>query len=313
MATDGVQSEEWQTSAAISVANPLMHNDSKDTRLRFEYWPGDTFYIAVDGLGFIDEGADTLELGYPAPPMGLPEDALPDEVGTVTGLGLADGTGTLALFAAVPWDNWHELTGEHALAHLPGPAGESISLSFDSDTSALNVRVTSSEGSTILIPLRRASSQGTNYCTFRGGGVAVALSIAGNGIYVAANLQGELATGQIGIPGGQPFGPLDTLELATSADGSVGAFDFYGYRVDPWSGSIDEVTAALRDASGIGTAGDCAACPADFNGDGQLNVDDVDAFVLAFVSSDLAADLDANGSLNVDDIDAFVGSFLSGC
>ncbi|MEQ8769209.1 MAG: di-heme oxidoredictase family protein [Phycisphaerales bacterium] len=54
-------------------------------------------------------------------------------------------------------------------------------------------------------------------------------------------------------------------------------------------------------------------CPADMDNNGAINVDDIDAFVAAFLGGDLAADFDGNGSLNVDDIDAFIASFLTGC
>ncbi len=54
-------------------------------------------------------------------------------------------------------------------------------------------------------------------------------------------------------------------------------------------------------------------CAADLTGDGVLNVDDIDAFVAAFVGGDPIADLDGDGSVNIDDIDAFVASFLGGC
>ncbi|MEQ8771031.1 MAG: choice-of-anchor B family protein [Phycisphaerales bacterium] len=56
------------------------------------------------------------------------------------------------------------------------------------------------------------------------------------------------------------------------------------------------------------------ACFADCDGNGSLNVDDVDCFVAAFLGSDLGgADCDGNGSLNVDDVDCFVAGFLGGC
>jgi hypothetical protein len=55
-------------------------------------------------------------------------------------------------------------------------------------------------------------------------------------------------------------------------------------------------------------------CPADVDGSGSLNVDDVGAYVVAFLEGDLlAGDCDANGVLNVDDIECFVASFLGGC
>ncbi|GJM19518.1 MAG: hypothetical protein DHS20C14_17310 [Phycisphaeraceae bacterium] len=52
---------------------------------------------------------------------------------------------------------------------------------------------------------------------------------------------------------------------------------------------------------------------ADVDGNGVLNVDDIEAFVGSFLASDPVADIDANGVLNVDDIEAFVSSFLAGC
>ncbi|GJM18190.1 MAG: hypothetical protein DHS20C14_04030 [Phycisphaeraceae bacterium] len=59
---------------------------------------------------------------------------------------------------------------------------------------------------------------------------------------------------------------------------------------------------------------DCDSCPADLDGNGMLNVDDIDIFVTGFLGGDLGiADFDGNGALNVDDIDAFVLGFLEGC
>ncbi len=51
----------------------------------------------------------------------------------------------------------------------------------------------------------------------------------------------------------------------------------------------------------------------DMNGDGTLNVDDIDVLVAGFLANDPDADLDQNGAWNVDDIDLFVSSFLGGC
>ncbi|GJM19637.1 MAG: hypothetical protein DHS20C14_18500 [Phycisphaeraceae bacterium] len=51
---------------------------------------------------------------------------------------------------------------------------------------------------------------------------------------------------------------------------------------------------------------------ADLDANGALNVDDIDAFVTAFLGGSAEADFDGNCSLNVDDIDAFVTAFLGG-
>ncbi|GJM19956.1 MAG: hypothetical protein DHS20C14_21690 [Phycisphaeraceae bacterium] len=59
---------------------------------------------------------------------------------------------------------------------------------------------------------------------------------------------------------------------------------------------------------------DADPCICDCDGNGVLNVDDVDCFVAAFVGGDLAlGDCDGNGSLNVDDVDCFVACFIAGC
>ena len=56
------------------------------------------------------------------------------------------------------------------------------------------------------------------------------------------------------------------------------------------------------------------ACFADCDANGALNIDDIDCFIDAFTSGDLAgADCDANGTLNIDDVDCFVASFVAGC
>lgn len=54
-------------------------------------------------------------------------------------------------------------------------------------------------------------------------------------------------------------------------------------------------------------------CRADINGDGVLNIDDIDEFLIAFPGGDLAADCDGSGTLNIDDVDCFVSTFLAGC
>ncbi|MEZ6318681.1 MAG: GC-type dockerin domain-anchored protein [Phycisphaerales bacterium] len=56
-----------------------------------------------------------------------------------------------------------------------------------------------------------------------------------------------------------------------------------------------------------------SACPADVNGDGVLNLDDVNVFAAAFVGGNLIADVDGNGVLNLDDVNVFAASFIAGC
>jgi len=54
-------------------------------------------------------------------------------------------------------------------------------------------------------------------------------------------------------------------------------------------------------------------CPADLNGDGELNFFDVSAFLAAFVAGDSAADFDDNGEFNFFDVSAFLSAFSAGC
>ncbi len=57
-----------------------------------------------------------------------------------------------------------------------------------------------------------------------------------------------------------------------------------------------------------------ADCPADINGDGILDLQDISAFATAFASGDPAADLaEPFGVLDLSDVNAFVTSFLAGC
>jgi len=58
----------------------------------------------------------------------------------------------------------------------------------------------------------------------------------------------------------------------------------------------------------------CApSCPADLDGNGQLDFFDVSAFVTAHGNQDPAADIDGNGELNFFDVSAFVSAFADGC
>jgi len=56
-------------------------------------------------------------------------------------------------------------------------------------------------------------------------------------------------------------------------------------------------------------------CPADFNGDGQLNPDDLADYVSVYfaVPSGPASDYNSDGDTNPDDIADFIGAFFAGC
>ena len=54
-------------------------------------------------------------------------------------------------------------------------------------------------------------------------------------------------------------------------------------------------------------------CPADIDGDGDADVADFFAFVVAFAAGDPAADINSDGSIDVGDFFAFVAAFAAGC
>jgi|GEM_PF-2965206 len=54
-------------------------------------------------------------------------------------------------------------------------------------------------------------------------------------------------------------------------------------------------------------------CPIDVNGDGVLDLGDIQAFVALFLAGDIAADFNPDGVLDNGDIFAFVSAFLAGC
>jgi len=56
-----------------------------------------------------------------------------------------------------------------------------------------------------------------------------------------------------------------------------------------------------------------ASCPADLNGDGNLDFFDVSAFLTAFSEQDPAADFNGDGNFNFFDVSAFLSAFNAGC
>ena len=118
---------------------------------------------------------------------------------------------------------------------------------------------------------------------------------------------------------------LAALSAASAASPSLRAGAVVHAGTDAAAGGL-RVRGAVTDASGPAPAGGpvtvrptliallpAPACPADLNADGRVNVDDLEAFVNAFLAADPLADLDGNSAINVDDLEAFVQSFLAGC
>lgn len=99
-------------------------------------------------------------------------------------------------------------------------------------------------------------------------------------------------------------------------DGFTG-FNMAALDVAP-DGSIQIVGSAYNTAAGRAEAillssSDTPPCVADLNGDGVLDLADINLFIAGFVGHDPIADLTADGIYDLADINLFVGSFLMGC
>lgn len=62
-----------------------------------------------------------------------------------------------------------------------------------------------------------------------------------------------------------------------------------------------------------GWDGSTAPCAADFNGDGELDFFDVQAFLAAYAAADADADINGDSVLDFFDVLAFLGAFADGC
>jgi len=64
---------------------------------------------------------------------------------------------------------------------------------------------------------------------------------------------------------------------------------------------------------GLAPIGNYGACPADINGDGVLNLNDMVAFQKYYFHNDMRADVNHDGVLSVQDFSAFQSLFNAGC
>ncbi|MEZ6317759.1 MAG: S8 family serine peptidase [Phycisphaerales bacterium] len=92
---------------------------------------------------------------------------------------------------------------------------------------------------------------------------------------------------------------VESIMQTTAKDlGATGYDTSFGY-------GMPDAAAALAAAGTF--------CLVDINGDGMLNLDDINMFAAAFIAGSLVADLDGNGTLNLDDISVFAAGYLAGC
>ncbi|MFG0307352.1 MAG: GC-type dockerin domain-anchored protein [Phycisphaerales bacterium JB040] len=126
---------------------------------------------------------------------------------------------------------------------------------------------------------------------------------------------------------------LALLTLSACTHGaSAQSFDVSWYTIDAGGGTSSGGPFTLRatigqpDASGPLTGGAFTlrpgfwpgalrgpSCAADVNGDGVLDLGDIQAFVALFLAGDPGADFNPDGVLDNGDIQAFVTAFLEAC
>ncbi|MFG0314547.1 MAG: FG-GAP-like repeat-containing protein [Phycisphaerales bacterium] len=110
--------------------------------------------------------------------------------------------------------------------------------------------------------------------------------------------------------GDATFGPRVTLEIGGDAWG-LALGDLSG------DGRVDAVVTSKLNERIVWVENICEEtatdCPADLNGDGDLNFFDVSAFLIAYQSQNPLADFTGDGRCNFGDVSAFLTSYQAGC
>ncbi|MEZ6319230.1 MAG: glycoside hydrolase family 31 protein [Phycisphaerales bacterium] len=113
-----------------------------------------------------------------------------------------------------------------------------------------------------------------------------------------------------------PSGSVLTHDVGVMAY-LVWASKWVGNQMLPPATSSVGVLGTAPDFTGV--AGDqfvvltVASCLADIDGNGTLNLDDVNLFATGFIAGDTGVDQDGNGVLNLDDVNLFAQGFIAGC
>jgi hypothetical protein len=95
----------------------------------------------------------------------------------------------------------------------------------------------------------------------------------------------------------------------TCDDDGDGSFNGTAADLNPFAG----FSFALYGPAGVAIDGGPQPCPADFNGDGVANFNDIAGFLGAFNSQLPTADFNGDGNINFNDIAGFLGAFNAGC
>ncbi|MBZ0170872.1 MAG: hypothetical protein K8E66_00680, partial [Phycisphaerales bacterium] len=165
-------------------------------------------------------------------------------------------------------------------------------------------------GGVVLLPFNNQFN-GTPLAANDAGGIAILSEIEPNSS--VGNFDGILQLIRVDASGASlDGGPIDVSTVlsaksrraleATANDGYIIAWD------DDRNGD-DDIYAQNVNADGT-LGGDCLA---DLNGDGILDLQDVQLFIGAFLAGDLLADVTGDGILDLADVQTFVASFVAGC
>jgi len=109
------------------------------------------------------------------------------------------------------------------------------------------------------------------------------------------------------------WGPIDVSSVPSPKDDLGLAQTPTGMAMLAWEDErSDSGDIYAQNVNPDGTLG-VATCPADIDGDGDADVADFFAFVVAFAAGDPVADFNGDGSIDVGDFFAFVAAFAAGC
>ncbi len=134
-----------------------------------------------------------------------------------------------------------------------------------------------------------------------GGTAAFSVTATGSGPFAYRWRKDSVAINAIS----NPSAATATLTLANVGPADIGSYDCF---VTNACGSVTSDAATL-------TVGGPNCCPADFNGDGVLNADDLGDFITGYFNEppDPRADFNGDGVINADDLGDFITAYFDGC
>jgi WD40 repeat protein len=255
--------------------------------------------ISVDGTLIGTAGGTTAKLWRVSD--GAPLWSRPSNAGGIASVALSPDGQVLAagcagsvvrLWSTTDGVLLRSITGNNAVDSIAfSPDGTTIAVGEQAFGNNLKLYRTSDGG----LVRSFAGSQGfqTQSLAFTPDGSMIVFSSGAHFIQFWRIADGTLARGY-----GKEYGSgyFPTMPIAVSPDGR-----YFGY------GRQDHVVVMARNPFGA------PACPADFSGDGAVNLQDFLVFLQAYALAEGRADFDANGAVNLNDFLAFLSAFAAGC